>query len=40
MITFLRDAVDRGVTLFDTAEVMPFHRRSGWDSGGGSARTS
>ncbi|MET1037610.1 MAG: aldo/keto reductase [Aeromicrobium sp.] len=26
MITFLRDAVDRGVTLFDTAEVYgPFH---------------
>src|SRR4051794_37193367 len=26
MITFIRDAVDRGVTLFDTAEVYgPFH---------------
>ena len=26
MITFLRAAVDRGVTLFDTAEVYgPFH---------------
>ena len=26
MITFLRDAVQRGVTLFDTAEVYgPFH---------------
>lgn len=28
MISFLRAAVDRGVTLFDTAEVYgPFHRR-------------
>src|SRR5215217_3773090 len=26
MITFIRDAVDRGVTFFDTAEVYgPFH---------------
>ena len=26
MITFLREAVDQGVTFFDTAEVyVPFH---------------
>ena len=31
MITFLRAAVDRGVTLFDTAEVYgPFHNEGWW----------